>query len=577
MKKKYGIDWPDNYHDVFIDMVLAKHWQEEPYCHANLDHPADHLLRACRRLLSSKDFTISSWSEEHAKDWTETDFCITWGGAACSKSNDFGLFSVMDWATDPLDTIVLMASTTREMLKIRSYESVVRYFKLLKSNPFFLFPGKESKTTVAILNVDDDDAPSTTKSSIRGSAVNEGGSLQGAHLPYVRLILDELSEMKPHGMNARSNLSKGCRNFKCFGICNPTSFYDEGSKYSVPIDGWAAVTPDDTMWETRWGRVRHHDGLKSPAITEPGGVKKYPHLINQAQIDRQIKEEDGNVEARDVWIFVRGFPPRSGVDDTVLTPELIQVHKMQQPPVWLTPKEKLIYVAGLDAAFTSGGDDCIVKIGAIGTTTDYINTLAFVDTIKLPIVAGSERPATYQVVDGLRPILEKYNIPVRRLCVDDSGTQSVADVIEVEIGHGVLRLNSGVAASDAAVSPQDVTPANTKYVDAGTESWIRLAGLGKQNRIRGMSDRCSNEFCIRRLVVAGRRKRLEKKSEFKTRLKGHRSPDDGDGSALCARAARPQMSTAGVEPGSNAPRKTTQKRPGVVIKTTIKPSNYVDT
>jgi len=581
-KRKYGLDWPISYHDIFIDMVCAKKWREKPYCLASLDDPGTHLLRAARALLSPKDFTISRWTEEHAEDWTTTNFCITWGSAACSKSNDYGLFAVLDWATDPTETVTLMGSTDIQALQRRSYESVIRYFQLLKRNPHFLFPGKESRTTKAIVNVEsegDEDGPlSTVKASIRGVAVNDGGSLQGAHLSYVRLILDELSEMKPHGMNARANLSIGCRDFKCFGLCNPTSLWDEGARYSVPLDGWASVTADTEVWPTRWGRVRHHNGFKSPAIVEPDGAAKYPYLINQEQIDRRLKEEDGNADARDIWVFVRGFPPRSGIDDTVLTPELIHTHKMQDPVVWLTDKEKLEYCAGLDPAFTTNGDDCIMKVGAVGISADRIRTFAFVDTVRIPIDASSSRPATYQVVDGARVVLEKYNISVNLLAVDDSGTQSVADVIATEIGPGVQRVNNAQSATDDPLSPTDPTPASKKYMDRGTELWIRLALLGRQGALRGLTDRAANEFCIRRLVMAGKHKRLERKVEFKARLKGHRSPDDGDASALCVFAGRGLVGSSPALAGSHGPgyplSGLSTGRPRIV--NSIKSGNYVD-
>jgi len=575
-KRKYGLDWPLSFHDIFIDMSISKKWNEFPYNQGNLDDPGTHLLRACRELLTPKEFTISPWSEQHAEDWCETDFCITWGGAACSKSNDYGLYAVIDWATDPTETITLMASTTREMLKLRSYESVVRYFQLLKRNPYFLFPGKESKTTTAIINVDEADGPlSTIKASIRGAAVNEGGSLQGAHLPYVRLILDELSEMKEHGMNARANLSAGCRNFKVFGLCNPTTFYDQGSMFAVPKDGWSSVNAETELWPTRWGRVRHHNGFHSPAIEHPD---RYPFMINQEQIDQRLREEDGNIDARDVWVFIRGFPPRSGVDDTVLTPELVQTHKLQTAPVWLSEKHDLMYVAGLDPAFTSGGDDCVLKIGCVGVIDDKNTALAFVDTVKIPIDVTSSRPATYQVVDAVRVILDRYGIPVARLCIDDSGTQSVADVVEVEIGAGVIRVNNSMSATDRHISAKDPTPMKDKFVDRGTEAWMHIAALGKRNMIRGMTDRAANEFCIRRLVPSGRRKRLESKVDFKKRLKGYRSPDDGDATALCAEAA---IRACGLLGASQAPfaahgPSPFRKAPGRQIIVTMKPSNYVD-
>ena len=537
-KPKYGIDWPLEYSDAYIDMVCAKHFREPPYCNGKLLRPGEHLIKACRALLEPRDFIISPWTVMHAEDWCETDFCITWGGAACSKSNDYGLFSVIDWATDPYDTIVMLGSTGMKELKTRSYESVVRYFQLLKRNRLGLpFPGKESKTTTAILNESEDEAPAATeKAGIRGVAVNDGGKLQGAHLPYVRLILDELSEMKSHGMDARANLSIGCRNFKCFGLCNPTSYYDQGAMFSVPLRGWTSVDEYSEVWDTRWGRVRHHNGFQSPAILEPGGQEKYPHLVNQEQIDRRLREAGGNSEDRDIWVFVKGWPPRTSTEDTVLTAVMIHAFQMDQPAVWRSDSWEL--VAGLDPAFTSGGDACMLQIARVGILAGGLRALEFTETLRLPIDDSSPRPPTYQVVDRLRETLSELEIPITRVAVDDSGTQSVADVIDVELGPGCRRCNSGSSASDRPLARQNGTPVKDKFVDTGTELWIQVAELGRSGQIRNMPAEACNQFSTRRLVPAGRRKRLESKPDYKARLKGMRSPDAGDAAALCVEAAR---------------------------------------
>jgi hypothetical protein len=210
-KRLYGLDWPGDLSEVFIHLLLAKKHRE--YRGLNPGHldPYVHLLTAARALFSAADFTISPWTEQHAHDWTTRDFCVTWGGASCSKSNDYGCFAVLDWITDPTETYTVMASTTKGMLVLRSYEAVLRYFRLLKRNPWFEVPGKESNVTTAILNAvdsDTDDTP-TSKASIRGVAVKEGSreksraNLQGAHLPYVRMILDEMAQLPEAAVDAR--------------------------------------------------------------------------------------------------------------------------------------------------------------------------------------------------------------------------------------------------------------------------------------------------------------------------------------------------------------------------------------
>jgi hypothetical protein len=182
-------------------------------------------------------------------------------------------------------------------------------------------------------------------------------------------------------------------------------------------------------------------------------------------------------------------------------------------------------------------------------------------------------------VDALRIELDKRGIPVTHLAIDDSGTQSVADVVEVEIGRGCIRCNSGSAASDRPIARLNGTPVNERYVDRGTELWIQVAELGRNRQLRGMSAEECGQFTSRRLVMAGKRKRLERKVEYKTRLKGFRSPDDADAAALCVEAARV---ACGLHPGevARAPAGGHQGyysgAPRFVIHQTLKSNNCVD-
>ena len=42
------------------------------------------------------------------------------------NSNDTGALIVLDWVIDPYDTVTLVGSTTRDALKLRSWESIQR-------------------------------------------------------------------------------------------------------------------------------------------------------------------------------------------------------------------------------------------------------------------------------------------------------------------------------------------------------------------------------------------------------------------------------------------------------------------
>lgn len=563
-RRKYGLDWPAEIKDPNIDLILAKKHRFAPFKHGNLLDPWEHLLRAATVLLPRTEFSVNRWTEEMAKDWTTEDFTVMLGCASSGKSNAVGLFAVLDWITDPHETYIVMTSTSKEMLKVRTYEAVVRYHKLLRQNPVFLIPGKESKQTTAILNTEDEDGPVTTvKASIRGVAVQEGSvsdaraSIQGAHMPWVTVVADELSGMGGKAeavLEARTNLSIGVRRFRFVAMANPDSVFDPACRHAVPFDpvrkvelGWTADYAARERWRSRFGSVLHFDGFKSPAVVEPGGAEKYPYLINQAQIDKILTAENGNEDAPNVWTMVRGFPPPQGLELTVLTPALLQMFHMRDDPVFDNRAYQNITVAGLDPSFTSGGDGCILQFGVLGYLREGPLAIAFEDPISIPILASSARPATYQVVDRVKLECDRRQVPVSRLCVDDSGTQSVADIITVELGPGVIRANFGALASEDPVGKDSALPAWERFKNSVTELWMRVASLGQQNQIRRMPAAAAEQFCLRRVKPSGGKQMLETKPEFKKRLTGRRSPDEADALALCCWAAR----AAGLSPGSS--------------------------
>ena len=564
MKIKYDIAWPQDPDDLFIELILAKHWREMPY-RPFVKEPWEHLLRACRMLFTPEQFKIHTWTEQHAVDWTTEQFCITWGAAASSKSNDYGLFVYLDWLTDPTQTVTIMASTTVKMLQMRSFESTLRYFKLMQANPRWSFPGKEHRQRLAIVNKDEADRGGedvSVKPSIIGVAVAQGtleearAKLQGAHLPYVRLIADELSAMPEAVTDARHNLSIGAVDFRFFGLCNPDSIYDLACRHSVPIDGWASVDVNTDSWRTKWGKVRHHDGFKSPAVLEEDGSTKYPFLIGKPHIDRIVAEHDGNEDAPAIWTMVRGWPPPQGMDRTVMSETFVRQFGLHDPvEAWSTEPT---YIAGLDPAFSSGGDKCILQIARVGLDVNGLQVIEFLDPLQLKLEASSPRPITYQISDQVLDKRDELDFDLRLLAVDDSGTQSVADVIEMEAQlryarfQPVLRVVSSARASESPVSPNNLTPAKDFYANRITELWYQVAEYGRRRQLRRLPVEAGKQFCLRRVVEQSKRyRRLEGKEDFKKRLK--HSPDEADAVAYVIEALRTGL---GLMPGASKAKPT---------------------
>ena len=475
------------------------------------------------------------------------------------NSNDAGGLAVLDWITDPTETYIALGSTSIPMLKLRSFESVIRYFRHLKRNKTFLIPGKEAPSQTAIINenVSDEDGEdgysSTVKASIRGVALAEGDSakavarLAGAHLPFVTIILDEGSALPEAAAKARFNAAAGTRRFRFLSLANPISQFDEATKFCIPVKGWDSIDENTPSWRSKFGLVLHHNGFNSPAIVEEGGAEKYPFLINQEQIDRMLKEVGGNADDPIIWTMAKGFPPPQGLESTVLSPVDLTAFNAFEKVVW-NEGTTYVEVAGLDPAFTSGGDACILQRAKVGVSVEGLHTISFYPAERIPILASAPRPGAYQAVDGALRILHANNVPVSNTAVDDSGTQSCCDIMKVESGVEPIRCNFAAKATPppAGAVDADGRLQQPRFSNMVTEIWHTTAAFVRENQVRNMPAKAAEQFCSRRYRKDITPLALERKAEYKKRHAGQKSPDEGDALSLCVLAA---TRVAGMVPG----------------------------
>lgn len=544
-KTRYGLDWPKEVHDIFIDLILAKKARLEPFCHGNLLSPGEHMLRAATKLFTNDEWNISPWTEQHCHAFCDFDASIWIGSSSCSKSNDAGFLLFLYWLTDPLDTYVAMGSTSVAMLKLRSFESVTRCFRIMKKNPYFSIPGKEAPSQTAIINDNADGAEASLKASIRGVALKDGDEasniarLAGSHLRYTALCLDEGSSLPPAAAKARVNASMGAQRFVFLSLANPISFNDEATRLAEPIDGWSSVDERTPEWMSTYGfKVLHHNGFDSPAITEPDGARKYPHLINQAQIDRNMREAGGNVDDQVIWTMVRGYPAPQGSVLSVLTDVDIRNFELNTPAVFDTRGHEIVRVAGLDPAFTTGNDGCAWRFGEVGYDREGRFVLNLKPVELFPLNPSSSEPIAYQVVRLTLQRMREHNIPICNLAVDDSGTQSIASIIHKESGQMPLYCNFSSQASDPK-----------SWRNLVTEMYFFMQALARGYQLKGLDPKTAAQFCARRFKNAIKPLALESKDDYKKRM-AQKSPDEADCTVLLAHAAK---RICGLTPGSNRP------------------------
>lgn len=546
-KTRYGLDFPPDVVDPFIDLLIAKCWREEPFLSCDRDAPGEHMLRAIRALFAPDIWCISPWVEEHAHAWTD-ELCVgTIGCAASGKSWDFGGFALLDWLTHPDHTVTIMASTSKIALADRTFASAIKLFKELKRSRTFDVPGHIAKTAMAIMLGDDDgdELTNSDKTALRGVALAQGtaeearGSLQGRHAKWVRLVADELAACKdPLAralVDARTNLSLGAeKDFKFVYLANPEKTTDVCGRLAEPIDGWSSVNERTPRWRSRAGLVLHHNGYDSPAVTDPDGPAKYPFLIRMDQIQAIIDEDGGNSDSSRSWVMIKGFPVPQGDAMSVLTEVDINNFCLRDHAVFDTRGEGITRIASCDPAFSADGDIAAFAYADCGYDTEGRYVMDIKKVEALPIAVSSKEPAAYQVV---RQVLEKckaLDIPIRNLVVDDSGTQSVAAIVQKESGQTPISCNFAASADD-----------KTRARNQVSECWLAIQELARHYQLKGLDSATGAQFCSRRFKNALRPIALESKSDYKKRTNS-KSPDFADAVSMLTLAAR---RIAGLYPG----------------------------
>lgn len=549
-KRLYGIDWPLDMPDYQADLMLWQRWREEPYrSHASFLNPiSEHFLRACRTLFTPSQLVIHPWFEDMAEGYTTNNGLILWGAASTGKSHFMGLAVLLDYITDPQNLYACLASTTKDMLMLRSFASVVEGLSHLRSNGFAVpFKFVANRTVVVPENVADVDS---CKAMIKGVAISEGSeqdaraSIMGVHLPRIRAVADEFENMKGRAnafMSAQSNLAV-CKDHKVILAFNPQSLYSPGCALSTPVDGWPSVSLDSASWSTSRGfRVLRFDAYKSPGRANP---ELYPFLPNDATIQNIVAQNNGNEDAPECWVFLRAWPPPQAQERTVLTEQMIVAYGMHDRVVWGSQPIKL---AALDPAFTADGDDAVLVTAELGYTDAGSLALCFdPNPYYLKIEASSDEPVLAQLVAQTQHLLTERDIPIENFGVDDSGTQSVADAITMRMGPGLYRCNFAMKPPDLPVSVANATSASKKYRNVVTWLYYTVQEFAQRGQIKGLPVEAAKQFCLRRVSEKMLPLELEPKKKMKQRL-GGRSPDEADACAILIGMARERF---GFVPGA---------------------------
>ena len=465
----------------------------------------------------------NNWNELALWAWTNYDEIGVTGCAAAGKTFTFTLLSLVEYLAKPMGTRVALTSTTVPSLRGRIWAEMMRFTR--PCVPLFGLNVVDSQTKIQFTKGDDRSA--ITALAVDSGAVEQAvGKLQGVHLPRMLIMVDEAAQTNPAVFSARANLAVGTDFYHFIAIANASSMFDPHGLFCEPKMGWGSIGDDDEHWETKSGICVRFDGLKSPNIK--AGRLLYPYLFGQDNVDTIRKNfGEGSLE----WnSYCRGMWSKSGARNTMVDSAMITEGCARDKVVWTGGDLKTL--AALDPAFTTEGDDCILRFAKVGKATDGNLAINLAETIKLQLMDDPNYPLFYQVADQTIELLKKHNVEPENFALDATGAGAgIADIISQRWQSGFVRVSFGGAATDSPISVEDDRPAKQVYANRVTQLWGQIKVIIMSGRMRGLDDQTARELCARIYSLRNERTLLESKKDLKKRTKGG-SPDRADALAL---------------------------------------------
>jgi len=465
----------------------------------------------------------NDWNEMALWAWTNYNEIGVTGCASAGKTFTFTLLSIVEYLARPMATRVALTSATVKSLRGRVWAEAMRFIRPV--SPLFGLNVVDSQTKIQFQKGDD-------RSAIMALAVESGsiekavGTLQGVHLPRMIIMVDEAAQTNPAIFSARANLAVGTDFYHFIAIANASSQFDSHGLFCEPRMGWNSIQDDDEHWETKSGICVRFDGLKSPNIK--AGKTIYPYLfgIDNVNTIRSVFGE-GSLE----WnSYCRGMWSKSGAKNTILDQATINEGVARDKVIWTGGD--LVQIAALDPAFTTDGDDCIIRFATMGKAVDGEMMLSLGDIIRIQLMESDNYPLAYQVADQTIQELVKRNIDPENFAIDATGAgAAIADIIQQRWKNGFRRVSFGGSPSDTPISMEDSRSAREIYANRVSQLWGQIRTIIMAGRLRGLDDLTARELCARIYTLRNEKTLLESKKDLKKRTKGG-SPDRADALSL---------------------------------------------
>lgn len=503
--------------------------------------------------------TWNTWTEDcfraHCEGW---NYLVLAGGASTAKSTHCGWIAPIFWLANPSKRGVIISSTTLESLTRRIWGYAMDYLQNIKVPIPFQYTGGN---TPKVLAVNQDPNAKIKKDTLHGMfcvAIKQGDAekaikdIIGTHpKDALMLVLDESTDIPATVLGSFANLDTGeaekedATRFQVWAIGNSNSTNDLHGALATPKVGWDKIDPlKMKRWETtqKNGVCLFFSCYESPAIHEKDPIKKKAlgkFLITQEKINEKKIELGEKSDA--FFRFVLGFWRHISTENVIASKQFIEsfgttnaAHFGGFSPIHI--------VGGLDLAFSTGGDQCMLRLGVLGTDVSGLWVLDFRDdelTFTIPILRDSPDSADLQIGKQVMLLLQRYNCPLNQIAIDATGQgRAMGGVLQL-LDKNVRRPIS-VYSTKTGVNQADSF--DVKIIST-YELWYTLREFIQAGQIRGIGNKTVMQLSERQVQrMPGGKIVLESKADYKKRIGAKNpgmahSPDHADAAALTVQSA----------------------------------------
>jgi len=519
----------------------------------------EHFKNCCREIWG--DFLFYEWTDEQAEALCEYSISGFTSGASSSKSDILAKFALVSWFADPVNTLVVICSTTSTDAKKRVWGAVVASWR--KANQAKKAVGHLVETNAIIkLSTKTDDFAASDNSSISlvaaGSQEKDNAlmRLQGFKNKHVILLLDELQDCSQEITEAAIwNLNANAK-WEIHAAGNAASRFDAHGIFMTPVEGWSNVNRNTHRWGIRVGGkpgVALHFDATSP---ESPNMKRFTQGLPQIPFLRRAEDSMaaanllGDQNATFLRQFVGFWPESEGESNYIVTDAALTKHEAYDKPEWKSPP---VDIAGIDPAFSSGGDRFVLFHLKYGLSTHDIWTIAFHEYIivKPRVTKGDD--LHHANIAECKRICEERGISPLHVAMDASAGSPILSIAHRSWSADILGVQFGGSASELPVSYHDKRIAKDIYANRTSELSYVFVEFLNAGQIRGIKPDHAKELTARQYeLVAGNKIKIEPKVEMKRRV-GY-SPDLADGGNLGIAVIRERLK---IQAGAGQPQHST--------------------